>query len=388
MEEIVQPLTSTKALACIKTEAKAPLFTLGKKPHGPSGLRTAIDTCRVIKDNHEIDLIRQANVISGEAHINVMKYLHRFTNEAEVEAAFMKTCIARHAKLQAYDPIAGSGANAAVLHYSENEADFGNGQTVVLDAGCEVQRYASDVTRTMPINPRNPGYWPSKETEAIYNLVESIQESCIKQLRPGKHFIELFWHAHYMVIDGLLKLGVLKGDRDDIFHTGTSRAFLPHGLGHHMGLEVHDVSPVPHPPLAVTARNLTPLQELFINWDPASASRTSTLTDPSHFALDPSSRNTLNKPEAPVLEPGMVLTVEPGIYFNAFLIDRFFLSKPEHAKFIDKKFLKQYMQVGGVRIEDDLLITKDGYENLTTAPKGKAMLKVIRDAASRDAGSR
>lgn len=361
------------------------LLTLGKRPHEPSGLRTAIDACRVIKDLHEIDLIRRANVISGEAHVNVMKGLHRFTNEADVEAAFMQTCIARHAKIQAYDPIAGSGANAAVLHYSENEADFGDGQTIVLDAGCEVERYASDVTRTMPINPRKPGYWPSREAEEIYNLVESIQESCIGQLKPGKEFREVFWHAHHMVIDGLLKLGILKGDRDDIFHTGTSRAFLPHGLGHHVGLEVHDVDPTPNPSLSTEedfAINMARLREAYIAWNPAAAGRVSTLTQPSHFALALASHSDIHKLDAHLLERDMIITVEPGIYFNEFLIEHFYLSKPEHAQFIDKKVLKRYMQVGGVRIEDNLLITKDGCENVTTAPKGKAMLRIIREAAS------
>ncbi|KAF2213187.1 hypothetical protein CERZMDRAFT_67426 [Cercospora zeae-maydis SCOH1-5] len=318
-------------------------FMKPSKPIDTKALRHAIDACRVIKDDHEIALIRRANDITAEAHVNVMKGIAQFKNEAEVEAAYMKVCIARKAKIQAYDPIAGSGPNAAELHYSDNTADFGNGQTVVLDAGCEVERYASDVTRTMPINPKHPGHWPSQEAKDIYHLVEFVQESCIKRMLPGVQFIEIFWYAHQLIIEGLLKLGILVGDQvGTIFAAGTSRAFMPHGLGHHVGLEVHDVSPDPAPPMAE------------------------------------SSYGALHSVDAPVLEPGMVVTIEPGVYFNKFLLDNFFLNDPKHRQFIDMKVLKRYMQVGGVRIEDDILITKHGYENITTAPKGEEMLNIIR----------
>lgn len=372
-------------------------FTLGSNIYSTSEqqLRQAIDSCRVIKDDYEIDLIRKANVITGEAHVEVMKGMHAFTSEADVEASYMKVCIAQRAKVQAYDPIAGSGRNAAELHYSANDEDFGSGQTVVLDAGCEVERYASDVTRTLPINRRKPGHWPSKEAEEIYDLVEKMQESCIKQMVPGKQFIEVFWLSHYMVIDGLLKLGILKGDRDEIFHTGTSRAFLPHGLGHHVGLEVHDVSPVPHPPLPLTSRlmddeqsdstKILPIDRTrlaFSSWNPDCATKMSSLHQPMQPQIYETSHS------GGQLEPGMVVTVEPGIYFNDFLIKHFFLSKEKHRKFIVKDVLDRYMQVGGVRIEDDILITKKGYENLTTAPKGKKMLEIMRESAGKAASRR
>lgn len=359
-------------------------------PQGQQQLQQAMNACRVSKDEDEIDLIRQANVITGEAHVEVMQGMHSFESEAEVEAAYMKVCIARRAKLQAYDPIAGSGTNAAELHYSANDANFGCGQTIVLDAGCEVERYASDVTRTLPINFKKPGYWPSKEAEEIYDLVESIQEACIKQMKPGKQFIETFWHAHYMVIDGLLELGILKGDRDEIFHTGTSKGFLPHGLGHHVGLEVHDVSPVPHPPLSIsgyaseseqiepsTSLRAKQTRDAFVRWNPSAAKNSlQQILNPLIYATTASSSQ---------LAPGMVVTIEPGIYFNEFLLQRFFLSKAKHRKFIDKAVLDRYMQVGGVRIEDDILITKTGFENLTTAPKGAKMLQIIRESARKAA---
>ncbi|EMF15916.1 Peptidase_M24-domain-containing protein [Sphaerulina musiva SO2202] len=325
----------------------------GTKPVDTKPLRHAIDACRVIKDEHEIALIRRANDITAEAHISIMKGIHTFKTEAEVEAAYTQVCIAKNAKTQAYDPIVGAGPNAAELHYSRNSAAFGNGQTIVVDAGCEAGRYAADVTRTLPLNAKHLGYWPSKEAENIYKLVEKIQEACIKQVLPGNQFVKTFWYAHELVIEGLLELGILVGGSvATIYAAGTSQAFLPHGLGHHVGLEVHDVSPDSPPPLA-------------------DASMVQGALSPLLHAVD-----------APLLEPGMVITVEPGIYFNKFLLDNFFLNDPKHLKHIDLKVLERYMQVGGVRIEDDILVTKHGYENVTTAPKGDAMLKIIREASA------
>ncbi|EME47171.1 hypothetical protein DOTSEDRAFT_166002 [Dothistroma septosporum NZE10] len=352
-------------------------------------LRMAIDACRVIKDEHEIDLIRRANDITSAAHVKVMEGIHSFKNEAEVEAAYMSVCIARKAKEQAYDPIAGSGSNAATLHYSANVEDFGYGQTIVLDAGCEVECYASDVTRTLPINRMKPGHWPCKEAEDIYNLVEKIQESCIKQMLPGNKYIEITWHAHHVLIKGLLELGLLKGDAAKIFSAGVSMAFLPHGLGHHVGLEVHDVSPVPHPTSPqdrdAYQQYVARTEAAYKQWNPGYISAFSEM-DPfqlERFCLALFDKNALQlaSVDAPTLEPGMVITVEPGIYFNEPLLEKF-LQSPSLSKFVDKEVLKRYVNVGGVRIEDDILITKAGYENLTTAAKGEEMLKVIREAAA------
>ncbi|KAI6911912.1 putative Xaa-Pro aminopeptidase [Hortaea werneckii] len=381
-----------------------------KHPVRQNRLKQAMDACRVIKDDHEIDLIRRANQISSEAHTAVFKSLHRFTNEAQVEATYMAHCIASHAKEQAYAPIAGSGPNGAILHYGANTADFDGAETLVLDAGCEVSCYASDVTRTVPINPSHPGTWPSPESEQIYALVEKIQEACIAQLRPGKAFIEIAALARRMTLEGLLELGILKGDVKEIEKWNTVSGFFPHGLGHHVGLDVHDVSPVLHPPASPSAR--TPptdyrgkdeLEEYYKleeedeceedeceedeSWprhaEPAPA------PDPVHsllsslwFHRNPPLSILYPFEAASLLRPGMVVTIEPGIYFNRFLLEQKFLSEPGHSQFIDEDVLDRYWKVGGVRIEDDILITRDGYENLTPAPKGREMLGIIRNGGS------
>ena len=318
-------------------------------------LKQAMDACRVIKDEHEIELIRKASQISGEAHTAVLRSLHRFRSEADVEAKYMQVCIANFAKTQAYDPIAGAGSHASELHYMQNDASFDDStQLLVLDAGCEVECYASDVTRTMPINRLAPGHWPSKEAEEIYDLVEKVQEACIKQMAPGHSFVDIHRLAQSMIIDGLLELGVLTGKHKEIDEAGTVVGFFPHGLGHHMGLEVHDVSPLTRPSSDEEARALT---------------------------LEPSVCRAPCMQSSPTLQSGMVVTVEPGIYFNDFLLKNFFLNDPERGRYIDKKVLKRYMHVGGVRIEDDILLTRNGYQNLTTAPKGQKMLEIIRHSA-------
>lgn len=349
-------------------------------------LQHALTACRVIKDEYEIELIRKANEITAAAHKAVMRGLHKMKNEADVDAAYTAVCISKHAKEQAYSPIAGAGPNASELHYGKNKGDFGDGQTLVLDAGCEVHCYASDVTRTVPLNTQRPGFWPSSEAENIYKLVERVQEACIAQMKPGNNFIEIVSLARRTLMDGLLALGILKGNPDDIWNAGTVFGFFPHGLGHHLGLEVHDVSPIPAPPAADAANTFTSL------WAGESAAPCSAMPDvetvpadlvcllPKAFSFLDSNLYSTNASESK-LDPDMVITIEPGCYFNSFLLERFFLSNPAQSKFIDKDVLDRYMKVGGVRIEDDIRITKDGYENLTTAPKGKSMLKMIQRGA-------
>lgn len=343
-------------------------------------LKRAFDTCRAVKDAHEIALIRKANEISSQAHLHVFKSLRHLKKEAEAEGLFLNTCISANAKEQAYGPIVGSGPNAGILHYQDNNEAFDDRQVLLVDASCEWQLYAADITRTMPLNDKKPGHWPSKESEAIYKAVEKVQEACIKLLKPGRRFIDVNWCAIHMTIDALLDIGLLKGDHMEIFHTGTVSAFFPHGLGHHIGLEVHDVAPPPasnhlsaapapnvRRAYAAHTKEMLPRRHALAGFSKA-----------EHFSLNPSTSLAPCTIDSPPLEPGNVVTIEPGIYFNKFILDTVFLPDPKHRKFIDEKVLEQYMPVGGVRIEDDILITEKGFENLTGALKGDEMLEAIR----------
>ncbi|MCJ1324718.1 hypothetical protein MMC10_001380 [Thelotrema lepadinum] len=298
-----------------------------------------MDASRAIKDSYEIERIRRANEISASAHVAVLKNIRYFTNEAQIQAIFEGTCTSRLAKKQAYSVIAGSGENAAVLHYTKNDELLKGRQLVCLDAGAEYENYASDVTRTFPIS----GDFPSKEAEAIYKLVQEMQESVLMRLKPGVFMLDLHVQVAKVAIRGLLSLGVLKGDANEIYAAGTYRAFYPHGLGHHVGLEVHDILGIPI---------------LRYGSQYASGHMTTQLLAPC-------------RPSQPPLEEGMV-------YFSRYELQRAYLSSTIHSKYIDEKVLEKYWAVGGVRIEDDLLITANGYENLTTAPKGEAALEIIR----------
>ncbi|KAI1947201.1 hypothetical protein LOZ12_000545 [Ophidiomyces ophidiicola] len=305
----------------------------------------AMDMCREIKDEHEIGLIRRANDISTSAHTEILLNVHSMQNEAEIEGKFLNSCVSQHAKYQAYEIIAASGENAAILHYTKNNQPLKGRQLVCLDAGAEWNCYASDITRTFPTRPR----WPSSEALDIYTLVECMQESCISSIKEGVRYLDLHVLAHRIAIEGLVNLGILKGGSpEEILNSGVSRVFFPHGLGHHVGLEVHDVSSKP----------LMALEgEYYQGVSLAGCRSPCTLS-------------------APYLKPGMVVTVEPGIYFSELAIEDA-KGKPL-SKYIDMEVLEKYMPVGGVRIEDDILVTKHGFENLTKAPKGKAMMETIR----------
>ncbi|KAH7081040.1 hypothetical protein FB567DRAFT_532345 [Paraphoma chrysanthemicola] len=331
-----------------------------------TSLMPAMNIARMIKDDHEIMLIQKANDISSKAHKAVLANILTFKNEAQVQGLFLDVCVSRQAKEQAYDPIAASGPNAGTLHYDANNEDFGDRQLMCLDAGCEYQLYASDITRTFPLSSS----WPSKEAENVYKLVERMQESCIRRLAPGVRYLDLHILAHQIAIDGLLALGILhNGTKEEIYRAGTSRAFFPHGLGHHVGLEVHDVGQAE---LMSVRRGKAILEQAPSLY-------------PESFHIPVFDRATCLAPTDPQsshLEEGMVVTVEPGIYFSVYALQHFYLPSPVHSKFINVEVLQRYLPVGGVRIEDDLLITSKGYRNLTTAPKGKAMLDIIRHGKS------
>lgn len=188
-------------------------------------LQPAMDASRAIKSAYEIKMIRKAAAITAQAHINVLRGIKHFKNEAEVEALFTATCIAAKAKQQSYGIIAGSGENASTLHYIANNEPLEGRQLLCLDAGCEWQCYASDVTRTFPISG---SYKP--EGKAIYDIVQKMQEECIEMVKPGVNYRDIHMHAHKVATLGLMDLGILQGTFEDLTAAGVSVAFFPHGV--------------------------------------------------------------------------------------------------------------------------------------------------------------
>lgn len=312
-----------------------------------------MNAARGVKDSYEIDMIRKANIVSGLAHTAILEKIGQMTNESDIAGLFLETCMTHGAPEQAYGIIAASGENGATLHYMKNNEDFGNRLSVCLDAGAEYECYASDVTRTFPIS--STGEWPTTETRDIYSAVERMQEECIRMIKPGVRFRDVHAHASLVAVEELLKLGIFKESYsvDEIIASGAVSTFFPHGLGHHVGLEVHDVSE--QPVMAAT----------------------------DHMSPSPRARGFLLQPgsmmSAALLEPNMIVTVEPGIYFNRLALKN--AQTLPIAQYIDFDVVERYMPIGGVRIEDDILVTTDGYENLTTAPKGDAALDIIRKSS-------
>lgn len=283
----------------------------------------ALDESRLIKDSYEIELMRKAAKLTDNCHLAVMLALPIEHNESHIHAEFMYHALRQGSKYQSYDPICCSGENCSTLHYVKNDEEIApTRRSVLIDAGCEWECYASDVTRCFPIN----GEW-TKEHLEIYKLVLKMQLSVNESVKPGALWEDLHLHAHKVLIEGFLKLGIFKNEYtvEELFKAKVSARFFPHGLGHLLGMDTHDVGGYP-------------------KYD-----------DPDPLLQYLRMRRTL--------QAGMVITNEPGCYFNPFLLDE--VLNGELIKYINKDVLDKYWYIGGVRIEDDLLITEDGYENLT-----------------------
>ncbi len=259
----------------------------------------------MVKDEFELAMIAKANAISSKAHQLVMEKVKHAKNERELEAVFIGECISKGARHQAYDSIVASGRAAATLHYVSNSAPLEGKLNLLLDAGGEWDCYASDITRTFPINGKY-----TKESRAIYDIGLKVQLECIAALKEGVVWDDVHLLAHKIAIDGLLELGILKGDKDEILANRTSVAFLPHGLGHYLGMDTHDTG-----------------------------------GNPNYADKDPMFRYLRVRGKLPA---GCVITVEPGIYFCNFIIEPY-LKDEKHSKYIDAAVLEKYWDVGGVR---------------------------------------
>ncbi|KFA65476.1 hypothetical protein S40285_00490 [Stachybotrys chlorohalonatus IBT 40285] len=331
-------------------------------------LQPAMNRARVIKTVHEVARIRRANAISSAAHRVIAESIVGLRNEREIEAIFQSICTTHGAREQAYPIIAGAGVNASTLHYGANNQPLAGKQLVVVDAGCEWLGYASDITRTLPV-----GGFFTPEAKAIYRIVERMQEKAFAGVRPGVPYFHLHLDAAMVGLEGLLKLGILRGDIRDVHAAGTVGAFFPHGLGHHVGLEVHDVSG--------DERLLYQADSFKVE-----GGKREMITPTALISLNREAEATIAsapRKKLQVLQPNMIVTIEPGIYFCRPYIEGYFLNSPLHSKFIDKDVLERYYDVGGVRIEDDLLVTEHGYENLTSAPKGAGLLDIINGGFER-----
>ncbi|MGE5153776.1 MAG: Xaa-Pro aminopeptidase [Bdellovibrio bacteriovorus] len=266
---------------------------------------------RLRKSPAEIKVMRRAARLSAEAHRHLMRVCRPGRRESELESEFLHHCTVGGARWQAYQPIVGGGANACVLHYVANAAELRDGDLVLVDAGCELDGYASDITRTIPVNGR---FTPPQRI--LYDLVLEAQAAAIAKARPGNHWNEPHEAALRVLTKGLLGLGILSGKLGKLLKDEAYKPYYMHRTGHWLGMDVHDVGAYKR------------------------------------------------EGQWRTLEPGMVLTVEPGLYMPA--AD----AVPEPFRLI------------GIRIEDDVLITEDGNEVLSAAaPKDPDAIEALMAAS-------
>jgi Xaa-Pro aminopeptidase len=249
---------------------------------------------RLFKSRAEVDTMREAARIAAQAHVRAMQACTPGKREYEIAAEVVHE-FRRHNADTSYLPIVGGGPNSCILHYRENDATLRNGDLLLIDAGCEVDCYASDITRTFPVNGRF-----SAEQRALYDIVLAANYAAIERVKPGNHWNEPHEAAVRVITQGLVKIGLLRGKVAKLEESGAYRKYFMHRTGHWLGMDVHDVGDY----------------KIGNEWR--------------------------------VFEPGMALTIEPGIYVA-----------PGTAG-APKKF-----HGIGIRIEDDVVVTRDGCEVLT-----------------------
>lgn len=250
---------------------------------------------RLYKSAAEIRIMQAAADISSAAHMRAMQYCQPGMMEYELEAEFLHEFAKHGAQAAAYNTIVGAGKNGCILHYVENNGMIRDGDLVLIDAGCELNCYAADITRTFPANGRF-----SKEQQALYEVVLAAQLEAIETIKPGNHWNQSHDKTVSVITQGLLDLGLLKGELNELIETEAYKPFYMHRAGHWIGIDVHDVGDY----------------KVHDEWR--------------------------------VLEEGMVMTVEPGIYVAAN----------------NQQVAAKWRGIG-IRIEDDVLVTADGYKVLT-----------------------
>ena len=294
-------------LADIRKSAR----TGAKAPKSLVDCSEIIHEMRLHKSNAELDIMRQVNVISGAAHQRAMQQTSAGKFEYQIEAELLHEFASNGARYPAYGSIVAGGDNANILHYTDNDETLNNGDLLLIDAGGELAGYAADITRTFPINGKF-----SPEQATIYQLVLDSQNLAIAAIKPQQTFAELNRLVCDFLTQGLYDLGILQGDISTLLAQKACKKYFIHGLGHWLGLDVHDVGDYQ--------------------------------ANQQREQLRP-------------FAPGMVMTIEPGIYI------------PLSDNSVDEKW-----RGIGVRIEDNVLVTESGFENLTVnAPKAIADIERV-----------
>ena len=287
-----------KILSYLQTQRIRRLKT-AYPPHTIVDPTIILGEMRLHKNSDEVEMMQRAADIAAEAHVLAMKKVKPGMNEFQVESLMESYMRHKGANGVAYNSIIGGGDNATILHYVENNMPLNDGDLILIDAGAEYRGYASDITRTFPVNGKY-----TKAQREVYDVVLDVQEQCIEYTKTGNTVKGRQEFSIELLTEGMKKLGLLKGSTKELIKKKTYMKYYMHGVGHYLGLDVHDAG---------------------------------------RYFTDQTARK--SKPFA----PGMVLTVEPGLYIP-----------PD-----DKSAPAKYRGIG-IRIEDDVLVTKDGNRNLTS----------------------
>ena len=205
-------------------------------PQNLLSLDSILHEMRLIKEGDEMDLMKKAANITTEAHIRAMQSVRPGMYEYQLEAEYLYAFNKNGARSPAYNSIVGGGNNSCILHYVENNAELQDGDLVLVDAGCEYQYYASDVTRTFPVNGKF-----SPEQREIYSIVLEAHKQSMEQAKPGNKWNLMHEKSVEVIVEGLLSIGLLQGSRDEIIDKGEYSKFYMHRIGHWLGMDVHDV---------------------------------------------------------------------------------------------------------------------------------------------------
>lgn len=268
----------------------------GKGPVSRTEHGGVVHEMRLIKSDEEIALLRRACEISSEAHNAALAQVRPGMREYEIEALINYVFRARGAHAPGYNSIVAGGENATILHYTENDMELKDGSLLLIDAGAEYAGYTADITRTFPVGTKF-----TKDQRAVYDIVLAAQLAAIASVKPGTRFDDVHRTALDVLVGGLVQLGVLEGDPAELIAQKGFQPFYMHRTSHWLGLDVHDAG-------------------LYVDGDGKSR----------------------------VLEPGMVLTVEPGLYFGDGILE----------------YDPRWRGIG-VRIEDDVLVTASGHDVLS-----------------------
>lgn len=297
-------------------------------------LEGIIAEMRLIKSPYEIEVLRKVCEIGSKAHTAVMKESARLIKEKgslmeyELQATLLENYYKLGCRFTSFEAIVGGGKRSSILHYPHNNKEVQNGEMVLVDAGTELELMASDITRTFPVNGKF-----TEDQRLIYSIVLGMQSESNKKIAPGVEWRDVHRRAIEVLVDRLLEVGMIQGGtREELMEKHIGSYFMPHGLGHLMGLDVHDVGGYPKGREKILNRTYQYLR--------------------------------MNR----ILQPGMVMTNEPGIYFIGSLLLPV-LEDEELGRYFNKEMVMKFMGFGGVRIEDDILITEEGKEILTSTPR-------------------